>query len=114
MIRGIYSASSVVDVVILVPHRLVLYLLSLEFVVILFLHPVAIFLGYNLLDLSIGLSCDDVVRRNRLLDDVLRSRKPVDFLRLVMLLQHLASLRGLVLMRDGIVAESVCISAIFS
>lgn len=95
--------SRVVDVVVLVPHRLVTHLLALQLVVVLLLHSFTVLLRHVLLDLCRRLARDDVVTRHSLLDDILRPYVPVHLLALVITLKLLPSLRLFIIMRDRIV-----------
>ena len=103
---------SIVKVIIFIPDWFILNFLSLQFHRIFLFNSFTIFFWYDFLYFCVRLSSNDIVRRYCLFYDIFRSGKSVYFLCFIVIFKFFASLRCLICMGNGIVTDSVCVSAI--
>ena len=85
------SHSFIIQIVILISDRLILYSLPVLLHLVLHLHSVLQLLGHNFHVGLLALPCDDVEPSVVLLDDIPRSHVSINFLSLVELHQSLSS-----------------------
>jgi hypothetical protein len=72
------------------------------------------FLWNVLLYFCIRRTCDDVVRRNRFLNNVLWPHVPVHLFWLVVVFQLLSSFWSFVFVRNWVVADAICVTPVVS